>query len=276
VTLIVGLRVADRIQLLSDTRISHPDVTQVEDIPGRLKLVLLGPDISVAYAGTADYSLDLVRRAPVSASLDETLRYFNTAHVASGKRVDFVVSCASTRGLYCVREGGVEIVHSECWIGDAEAFEEYSRRKEAAVVPPGNLTDVERISRALQAFMGVVQDRVVPTVSGLMVRVGSRPEGFVYLSHATAYYPTQAIPSGVLTPLSFGGAPQGGFAYTLLVPHAPGVSIVAAHFFQGALGFVYAPLLTDKPIQVANVSHQELQQIVLQEFGAIVDGPRLG
>ena len=51
-TLIVGVTTGTRIQLLSDTRITHPDVTQIEEIPGRLKLVSLSPTICVGYGAT--------------------------------------------------------------------------------------------------------------------------------------------------------------------------------------------------------------------------------
>lgn len=47
---------------------------------------------------------------------------------------------------------------------------------------------------------------------------------------ARAYYPSQTVQSGVLTPLSFGGPSEGGLAYTLLVLPKSGVSVVAAHF----------------------------------------------
>jgi hypothetical protein len=248
VTLVVGLRSAQGLHLLSDTRISHRDVTQVEELPGRLKIVLLGPNICVAYAGTADNSLDIIRAAPAPRSIEETLQYFHAAHIAAAKHVDFVVGCAADRSLFNIRDGIVEPVESECWIGDGTAFEEYRRRKRAVHVPPGTPEQFEKILRAQQAFGGVIQDRVVSTVGGLTVGASSRSEGFGYISQALAYYPSQTIPSGIATPLTFGGAAEGGFAYTLLVPLLAGASVIAAHFLQGSLGFVYAPLHADKPI----------------------------
>lgn len=274
-TLVVGLRQADRVWLLSDSRISHPDVTQVEEIPGRLKLVLLR-DICVAYAGAADHSLDIIRRAPANASFDKTLEFFRAAHVDSGQSVDFMVSSASTKALIRISEGGIVPVHGEAWIGDADAFDKYSSRKNSTNLPVGIPSDLEKIARATQAFMDIVQDHSVPTVSGLTFRVGSRPEGFMYASQASAYYPSQEIPSGVSTPLKFGSAVDGGFAYTLLVPRDPGVPLIAAHFYQGALGFIYAPLVTDKPTQVSNVSHEQLKAMVLERYGVVVDGAKFG
>lgn len=275
-TLVVGLRSAQRIQLLSDTRISHRDVTQVEELPGRLKIVLLGPNICVAYAGTADYCLDIIRAAPAHGSVEETLQYFHAAHIASAKHVDFVVGCAAVRSLFSIHDGIVETVESECWIGDGIAFQEYRRRKKAVHVPPGTPEQLEGILRAHQAFGGVIQDRVVSTVAGLTVGASSRAEGFGYIAQAIAYYPSQTIPSGIATRLSFGRAAEGGFAYTLLVPLLAGASVIAAHFLQGSLGFVYAPLHADKPIQVPNVSHDGLRAIVLKMFGIAIDGPKLG
>jgi hypothetical protein len=229
----------------------------------------------VAYAGSADYSIDIIRQAP-SQSLGETLEFLQSQHIESNEDIDFIVACAEQRTLFCIREGCVTPVHRECLIGDADAFEQYAVRQAVVQVPADVSGDAERITRAIQAFYSVIGDDLAPTVGGLMIRVGSRPQGFVHLSQALAFYPSQTIPSGIPTSLSFGGRADGGFAYTLLVPEAAGIPLMAVHFFQGALGYVYAPLTHDKPIQFSNVSHEELRSAVLTTFGVVIDGPRIG
>lgn len=236
----------------------------------------LNQDVCVAYAGPADHSIDIIRGAASAFTAEEAVEYFHAAHTKASESVDFIVGSASTCSLFSIREGRVEMAQSECWIGDRDAFDEYQRRELVARVPQGVPTEMEHFSRAIGAFMSVVQERVIPTVAGLAIRAGSKPEGWVYLDQALAYYPSQSIPSGVATPLSFGGPAEGGFAYSLLVPRVPGVPVIAAHFLQGSLGFIYAPLRADKPIQVTNVSHDDLKREVLQRFNVAVEGLKLG
>src|SRR5260370_18640369 len=130
-------------------------------------------------------------------------------------------------------------------------------------------------SGAISAFGKVVREKLVKSVGGLVIRVALRPLGFCYLLEAYSYFPSQTIPHGRPTALSFGGSAQGGFAYSLLVPLQAGHAVMGVHFFQVRLGFVYAPLLHDRPIQIPNVSHDGLRQRVLDRFDLMIDGIRL-
>jgi hypothetical protein len=100
--------------------------------------------------------------------------------------------------------------------------------------------------------------------------------GFSYLPEARAYFPKQSIPSGIETALRFGRAAEGGFAYTLLVPLVPGKPLVAVHFYQGSLGYVYAPLEADRPVEVPDVTHAGLRAFVLKKYGIEVEGIKIG
>ena len=70
-TLIVGVMTGSQVQLLSDTRITHPDVTQIEETPGRLKLITLSPLICVGYAGQANLAIDHLKNTPIDARSSE-------------------------------------------------------------------------------------------------------------------------------------------------------------------------------------------------------------
>jgi hypothetical protein len=270
-TLIVGLRTADSIQLLSDTRISHPDVTQVEEIPGRLKVVVIRRDLCVAYAGSANAGIDAIRGLSGLTST-EAIDCLRQVNIDSGDAIDFIVG--STRPaplLVKIQAGHATEVVSESWIGDAEAAAVFQHSKDHAPVPP-DAVDFEPLVRSLRAFQAVIGDSAAPTVAGLHIRAASTAAGFSYLDEARAYYPSQTILSGVATPLSFGAAADGGFAYTLLVPREACVPIVAVHFFQGRLGYVYAPLEADRPERVLAVSHDALRKHVRERYGVEVQG----
>jgi hypothetical protein len=207
---------------------------------------------------------------------DAALRLLDV-NVESGGAIDFLVaSTGPGPRLVLVREGQTPDVSTEAWIGDAEAAHVFERLKSTTDVPPGTPPERENLIRSLDAFSAVLEAPEAPTVAGLKMRVDLAPAGFVYLDGALAYCPRQTIPSGVATTLQFGGPAQGGFAYTILVPEQPGVAIVAVHFYQGRLGYVYAPLQADRPVKVPDVDHDGLQAYVGEQFGVQVLGLKIG
>jgi hypothetical protein len=279
VTLIVGIKTGTSIQLLSDTRISHPDVTQVEEIPGRLKIVILRPNLCVGYAGRANYAIDTVRTLASAAhvSAAQATATLQAANVESRREIDFLVACTEPAlSLIAIQDGHATEVGNEAWIGDADGAQAYLRFKQSLPVPQ-DLSEIdERLVRTITGFSQIVTERTVPTVAGLVIRAGSTMNGFSYLPEARAYCPKQSIPSGIETALHFGRAAEGGFAYTLLVPTVPGQPLLAVHFYQGSLGYVYAPLQADRPVEVTNVTHAGLCAFVLKEYGIEVEGVKVG
>lgn len=268
-TLVVGMKMAGCLHILSDTRISHPDVTQVEEIPGRLKIIIVHARLCIAYAGAADYAIDTIRDAARASAMSavKAAQALREANVASGNAIEFLVGSIEPEAtLLTIRAGRISEVDAEDCIGDTDSAAAYRRAKNGS----GSLSD------CLRAFSGVIANPALPCVGGLLVRAMSTTLGFIYADEATAYYPSQAIPSGVETPLRFGGPAEGGFAYTLLVPRIPGVPVVAVHFYQGRLGYVYAPLSTDRPVPIRDVDHESLRMEVLRRFGVELQGLRFG
>jgi hypothetical protein len=54
VTIVIAQRRDQEILILSDTTIIEPDKTRNDVFPGRLKVVIIGPQVTVAFAGNAD------------------------------------------------------------------------------------------------------------------------------------------------------------------------------------------------------------------------------
>jgi hypothetical protein len=102
-TLVVGLSSGTDLMLLSDIRISHPDATQVEELPGRLKIVVLSPTLAVAYAGAADYALDTIRGVHAAGQLDlhAAIQTLRDASARQPELVDFLVSSTRTGDGFC-------------------------------------------------------------------------------------------------------------------------------------------------------------------------------
>lgn len=275
-TLIVGVRTPNRVQLFSDTLIAHPDVTQAEELPGRLKLIVLNPSICLGYAGPTNRAIDAIRSlAGKGLSFSETVGALQTA--SEDGEIDFLAAQSiPTLELTKIERGRSTSVAAEAWIGDAEGAKDYQQRAISARRLAYPDPDMAILGPATSAFNALVQERTVESVGGLPIRATSRPDGFHYLDQALAYYPPQTIPPGVSTTLTFGGPAEGGFAYSVLVPNQAGVPIVAVHFFQGRLGYVYAPLDQDKPLEVPNVTHSDLGDFVAARYGYRVDGVHVG
>jgi hypothetical protein len=61
-TLIVGIKTSKSIHLFSDTLVSSNDVTKIEEMPGRLKLVAVPGRLCIGYAGLHNTGIDAVRQ----------------------------------------------------------------------------------------------------------------------------------------------------------------------------------------------------------------------
>jgi hypothetical protein len=276
-TLVVGLKTQKRVQLLSDTRITHPDVTQIEELPGRLKLVTISPSVCVGYAGPTNRAMDSIRAlARTGASFLEAVEALRT--VSANGDVDFLAAQSlPSLDLWKIQRGRAASVNGTVWIGDGEAATEYEQRAiTARQLPHTDDPELGIISSLGSAFNALVRERAIESVGGLPIRVSSRLDGFHYPEQALAYYPAQTIPPGVSTTLTFGGPAEGGFAYSLLVPDQPGVPIIGVHFVQGRLGYVYVPLEQDKPVEVPEVTHSQLREYVRAHYRSNVDGVHVG
>ncbi len=276
-TLIVGVKSETRIQLLSDTRITHPDVTQVEEIPGRLKLVALSPHICVGFAGAVNLAIDHIRRTP---SADRTSFSEVIAHLRTAPGCDFIVADSRILRQVAVKDGVVQD-GDLLWIGDADAWAAFETARPH--IPPTQYAGSARpepgldlINRVSGAFQTVMNDTSLPTVAGFEMRVGSRVDGFYYLYAAGLSVVNVNESLNESTAGKYTGADAGGYSYTVLTPTQPGHAVVGVHIQQGQLGFVYAPLLHDRPEQVTQIDHNGLLEHVRARYGVELDGLRVG
>lgn len=277
-TLIVGARTETRIELISDTRITHPDTTQIEEIPGRLKLVALSPAICVGYAGRAAPAIDRIRATPHrdASSFDAVV-----AHLRTEPECDFLVAEAGrpfrqasiTDGV--VREG--ELV----WIGEADAWAAFEVVRPTVPAPiygdPYDREPGDHFMTAVRtAYQRVFGDAACTTVAGFEMRIGSRGSGFRYLPQAGFSAVNLSGQLNESTAQQHSTAAAGAFSYTILTPTEPGVALVAVYISQPQLGYVYLPLRHDQPIEVRQTDHETLVSHVRTEYGVVVDGLTVG
>ena len=271
-TLIVGVTTGTKIQLLSDTRITHPDVTQIEEIPGRLKLISLSSTICVGYAGPATAAIDHIRTTPsdIRGSFEHLIPYLQAE-----SQCDFLLADSRSLRLATVK-GGVALETAPAYVGDDDAWAAFLAARDGVVQADSTDPESATLSSAMTAFASVMRDRSHPTVAGFQLRVGSRGDGFHYLLAAGAYLVNLIGPLNPSTAPQHSDAAAGAYSYTVLAPREAGHPVVAVHLYQGQLGFVYAPLKHDTPVEVPNVDHMGLQQYVRQHYGIEVDGLQIG
>lgn len=165
-------------------------------------------------------------------------RFFATS--AQGHAVDFLIARLNPPGLSRIQDGVVERGLTAAWIGDRRAFSHYQDAFHSTpptttgADPTGEISDAGRMLQAMQA---VVDDPSVGSVGEAVVSVLPSERGFSYGEAAMMISErAQSIPSDTLTRLAFGGAAEGGSAYSILTPREPGIGAIAIHFHQGRFG----------------------------------------
>lgn len=123
-TIVIAQRRGEEILILSDTMISNPVETGPNIFPGRLKAVIIGPCVTVAYAGNAD---------PAGVAIQKARFELDRAGLAAAVEVlkqeshngltDFVVASHYPKvSLIRLRRGVQLEVKDICALGDDEPF----------------------------------------------------------------------------------------------------------------------------------------------------------
>ncbi len=280
-SLIVALTSGSRVQILSDSEVSHPDGSRSEVIPGRLKLVVLSPQLCVGYAGAVEPALDAIRTIPKAedarSHLAGTLQHLLEGHQAAPAATDFiVVSAGPPPVLHKISEGRLSQGFERYWIGSADAVSIFGQGLAAALRTTNLTTEFATVGAAAMAFESLLNDGAVESVGGVPFSVILQNGALNYACAARAFFPTQSIPDSTPTALQFGTAAVGGFSYSVLTPLEPGHPIVGVYFLQGRFGYAYTPIHCDRPSLIENVSHAEFRTSVMRTYGVDVQGPILG
>ena len=92
-TVVLGKRFGSRIEVVSDTMISDSSLGREDAFPGRLKIIALVPDLTVAYAGHSDPALYAIRQlySRGITKLDELLTYLKDCTASPDQEVEFLV-----------------------------------------------------------------------------------------------------------------------------------------------------------------------------------------
>jgi hypothetical protein len=275
-------------RIFCDTRVTYPHGENPHYLRGTLKAILLHPALCIAYAGDVASALSAIRDLRVSRSsgfsLEKVESFLERAHNRTSAEMEFIVASAlDGETLTVIREGRATRTDN-CWIGDIFAFEEYQRLFHTAApisqsteIDPTLAADLQVANRMNQAMEGIAASSSVASVGELILNVVLTKDGFVYAPRAWMQGGrSQTIPSGVPTKVQFGGAAEGGFAYSVLSSRTPGIGAIGVHFYQGRLGVLFSPMqLGEQPALYRRVGHDEFRAAARKEFGFDIQGPQI-
>ncbi|MGO8069952.1 hypothetical protein AB9E28_31050 [Rhizobium leguminosarum] len=249
-TIIIGRKFKNRIVLASDTMISFANGSRPEIIPGRLKAVVLGAELSIGYANYADQAVAAIQKVKKNWDIGKRNLADMFDVLCKEKMADFIVaSHIEGPQLFKIREGRVTDDLNDAFVGNSdlvklvlEGEEELSRRPQF----PSDLQSQEEILFR-QAFLDLFMKEGVSIregVGGLPIFLLASPHGHTYDSYAGVC----RWDSIEITPASAGTQmpePEGGMAswgYNVQSPLLRGVATVGIAIRGISLGYVYTPL----------------------------------
>lgn len=293
-TLVVARNIRDRIFIISDSRITDPNILRRSSLQGALKAVILHRGLCVCFAGNLWRSQNAVSKLEINPGsyfdVEEILANLLQSHKDGDSDTDFIVAILTPNtSIFRIRSGQIERNLNAAWIGDHDAFSAYQKYFHSSLSLNSNNSESEQQeqtslninsirSKMIDAFISVIEDNTYPTVDDFMVSVSTEPEGFKYLDSLFAANPSeQIIPAGVRTPLSFSGsAAEGGYSHSIMTPREAGIGAIGVYFFQGSFGVLFYPARFDKAIVYKNVRAYEFKNTICQNFGFEIDGLQVG
>lgn len=253
-TIAIGKRFGDTIVLLSDTMISDANAGKKNAIPGRLKAIVAGDRLSIAYAGHSDPALHAIRRTPdvnLRGGLRAVLEALREFTASEDHDVDFIVaSHLAAAELRRVWRGHVSDPLEQVCVGNCSILPEILKRFSPTGRPGADAKNFEF------AFLSAFTDRDVfagSGVGGFPIVLEARTDGHFYKGHFlnASWKPVLFVP-GTTTYEDENDLLTGewSFRHDIITPKKPGLAILAAGVLQAKVGFAYAPMLEDDPDRV--------------------------
>jgi hypothetical protein len=267
-TLVVGRVLNSGVFLLADSLVTYREA-RYRPAPGSvLKIIVLAPDLCVAFAGDVDRAQLAIEGWSQTMGLQMTAEHFLHAHREGGlDNPDFIIGVhGPTPQLLRIRDGDIERELSTAWIGNAEAFRELQRR----------FLDRNEADPAISvesAFHEIVSEQTFDDVGDFMIRCRSAPGGFWYPpSSGVRFWPEQVTKGQGWQPISARTAAQGGYAWSLLTPREIGVGAVGLHFQQGRFGCLLFPRYSERAVRVPDVDVRDFIVDIKARFGITLWG----
>lgn len=249
-TVVLAKQFGDVISIVADTMISDRDHGREDAFPGRLKIIPLAPDLTVAYAGHADPARHAIRGLFNDGVTDaiqalETLRKFTAS---KDHDVEFLVaSHQPIAALQRVWTGRVSAPLECAAIGQTAIQSAVYDRLPQGQDRPVTATDFH--SAFLAAFTSSAAI-LGEGVGGFPVGLDACPTGHRFRGHSFHHdwKPIQFLP-GVEQHQDAADMQTGDwtFHHTIMSAKQVGIAVLAAQIQQARRAYVYVPLLDDMP-----------------------------
>lgn len=269
-TIVIARKFGQRIVIMSDTMVSDNTEAFFSAIPGQLKAIILSKELSVAYAGNVEKSLDVLR---FFQGLPESRRTYSALleileKASHAQDCDFIVASHSEHAvLRKIANGATTEELDAAWIGSSQALH---------LVQPlnqdSNCKLPEFISEEEMNFTrGFTQPfidggpQLAKGIGGLPVHLLASPYGHCYANTAFAIsWDVIDLSIGItnaqaldqksgMTSWSANGCASGW----------RGTAIYGCYLSQISTGYIYNPLEQDAPQTIRNVS--------LSDFSSLLD-----
>jgi hypothetical protein len=286
VTLVIARYSALGLRILSDLRVSHPEERRNGLPHGVLKAVVINRDVCACFSGSVGLGAPAIAelaREGTAITVEAAVAALHEAHQRNVGGSEFLVARCDPPQIWKIANGRVAGNEPAAWIGDYQAFARFqalytgdplSFQLPPEFDPDGHLRDATQL---MDAFRLVVADPALDTVGDARVVVKGEEEGFAYL-------PYLELDNGLDPPaitaeagqevslIQVGSAAIGAFAYSVLVPTARGIGLVAVHVHQASLGFVYYPAASEDAIIYRSVTQPQFIERVAADWGLEITG----
>lgn len=259
-TVVIARRFDQTICIVSDTMISNQATGTENGIPGRLKIITIDRQFTVAYAGHANQALDAIRATrPIllESGLDAAIEHLRRATTEGPADFEFIaVAHRPDAKLHRIWDGRVSASLDKSVIGDGRILDEVERRFEQ-----GRASSAKNY---VSAFITAFTDKKIHLgtgVGGFPTSLLAQPDGHIYRGHmlshvwkpsgsvwgATTYEDENDLLTG-----------EWSFRHDVLTVGQAGVALLAVEVPQAKTGYVYAPLLEDDPQPVTLLSADKI------------------
>ena len=280
-----GIRIIGDMRVTSATGRGYPIAV--------LKVVLIDPDLAVAYAGNLEHAMDVVRAFVAdgggAADAEHLIEQLEASCARDPGRVEYLVA-RRPRELWQIDHIEVRTNLTAAMIGNRSAFEIYQRGVHNAqppqvfvmegYTPPPMTPEQEKdllLSSQMTAGVLALDQSGIEDVGEAFVSVWGGSEGFRYEQQAfLAADHEQVITGDAWTHADWGTVAEGGFGYSVLAPSEPGIGMVALYFPHAGLGMLYAPLKRDGPCVYPRVMQAELCDRLMTDTDVMFGGASFG
>jgi hypothetical protein len=236
--------------VLADTKVTNRNAVQSNEIPGRLKIIVLDTNTTVAFAGDADPAilaikeLQILTQSSGPEAASDVLKKWSISH-----DIDFIlVQHLPLLEISVIRHGGSVAVSDIAHIGDDTIFKRIIQRARDNKIA---CEDAAR-SGLRPDFMYVLSqpssvltgDLNRASVGGFAIAVSAKHNDHRYLPHASvtivkfpelangeAHEPNEWVQTG-----------EGRFQYKVIVANEIGIPKVGVCIPQAEVGYIYSPM----------------------------------